>query len=144
MSIFDKENLSARDRVDEWVSVKKMEGDNVEGKFMGWWINPGQPGFKDQIAVALEQADGKVFATSINDTSFMRVHCETSQIGDMVGLRFEGTKESGKPSPTKIIRFYNADRKQREAEGTQATMPVTKAEVGTDKPSVADGEELDF
>lgn len=135
--IFSKSGLPAREQVAEWVNIKKSIGDKVFGTFMGWWISPSnQAGFKDQIGVAIKNAEGKVIGVSVGDTSYMRSRIEPSQVGDRVGLKYEGDKDTGKPQPAKIVKFYNPDLEARREKG-QAVV-ISKPE------ELASGAKKDF
>lgn len=115
--IFSSAGLSARDQVTDWVTVKKNIGDKVAGKFMGYWEVPPRGEFKAQLAVALKTADGKVVGINLNDSPYMRPRVEGSQIGDDVGIRYEGDKDTGKIQKAKIIKYYNPDMEERRAKG---------------------------
>lgn len=128
--IFSQDGLPAREQVSEWFNVKEKVGTKIMGEFMGWWISPAnKPGFKDQIGVALRTADGKVLGVSLGDTSYMRSRIEPSKIGDRVGLKYEGDKDTGQIQPAKIIKFYNPDLEARRSKG----------EVVISKPEVLSG-----
>lgn len=115
--VFNGDALSPRDQVSEWVNIKKNVGDKVSGIFMGWWESPAQNGFKAQLGIALRQNDGKVVGVNVTDTSYMRQRISPSQIGDRVGLKFEGEKDTGQIQKAKIIKFYNPDLEARNRKG---------------------------
>lgn len=117
--IFSQSGLPAREQVSEWFNIKEAVGTKIAGLFQGWWISPAnKAGFKDQIGVALKLADGKIVGISLGDTPYMRSRIEPSQVGDRVGLKYEGDKDTGKPQPAKIIKFYNPDLEARREKGT--------------------------
>ncbi len=131
--IFNAAGLPAREQVSEWADIRKNVGDKVMGVFMGWWESKAtKPGFKDQLGVALKQADGKVIGISVGDTSYMRSRLEPSEIGDKVGFKYEGDKDTGQIQPAKIIKFYNPDMEARREKGT---LKVSAPESATSSPS---------
>lgn len=118
--IFNAESLPAREQVskDNWYKIKETIGNSIHGIFLGWWISPANnAGFKDQLGVAIKVADGTVWGVSIGDTSYMRARLEVSIVGDEVGFRYEGDKDTGKPQPAKIVKFYNPDAEARRVKG---------------------------
>lgn len=116
--IFSAKGLPAREQVSEWFNIKEKIGTKIAGVFQGWWISPAnKAGFKDQIGVAL-LVDGKILGVSLGDTPYMRSRIEPSQVGDRVGLKYEGDKDTGQIQPAKIIKFYNPDLEERRAKGT--------------------------
>lgn len=132
--IFSASGLPAREQVSEWINIKGKIGDKVMGTFLGWWISPAQKaGFKDQIGIALKLADGKVVGVSVGDTSYMRSRIEPSEIGDAVGLKYEGDKDTGQILPAKIVKFYNPALEERRKAGT---VKVTAPEQ-LSKPAIA-------
>lgn len=116
--VFSASGLPAREQVSEWVNIKKNIGDKVHGIFMGWWISKSNDSnFKDQIGIALKREDGVMVGISVSDTPYMRERVEGSQIGDRAGLKYEGDKDTGKPQPAKIVKFYNPDLELRRSKG---------------------------
>lgn len=150
--IFSPDGLPAREQVSEWVNIKKNIGDKIHGTFMGWWISPAnKAGFKDQIGVALKLEDGKIVGVSQNDTDYMRRRLEPSMIGDMVGFKYEGDKDTGKPQAAKIVKFYNPALEKRRAEGKitisqpeQLSTGGTHSEAPSLDEAFGDGEEQAF
>lgn len=137
--IFSSAGLPAREQVSDWFNIKEAVGTKIMGVFMGWWISPSNnASFKDQIGVALKTADGKVIGVSLGDTPYMRGRIAPSQIGDKVGLKYESDKDTGKPQPAKIIKFYNPDLEKRVASGTAV---ISKPEEL--KASVAEAPDFD-
>lgn len=118
--IFDKASLSARDQVDGWENIRKTIGDSIAGVFLGWWTKPAEGQFKAQIGIALRQEDGKVLGTTVTDTDYMRQRIAQTQVGDSVGLRYEGDKDTGNLQPAKIIKFYNPDLEERNKKGVKS------------------------
>lgn len=116
--IFSVNGLPPREQVTEWVNIKKNIGDKVHGIFMGWWEAPStNAGFKDQLSVAIQTDDGTVIGISVADTPYMRSRLVPSAAGDRVGLKYEGDKDTGKPQPAKIVKFYNPDMEERRKKG---------------------------
>lgn len=130
--IFDTNALSARDQVSEWVKIKETIGDSVSGTFLGWWEVAPHDGFKAQIGIAIKTKEEKVVGVNVSDTSYMRGNILTTNIGDRIGLRYEGDKDTGQIQKAKIIKFYNPDRSKREKDGvksegsTPQAVPETK------------------
>lgn len=117
--IFSQKGLPAREQVTTWFNIKESVGTKIAGTFQGWWISPSsKPGFKDQIGIALRLADGSIVGVSLGDTAYMRSRIEPSQVGDQVGLKYEGDKDTGQIQPAKIIKFYNPDLEARREKGT--------------------------
>ncbi len=117
--IFSQAGLPAREQVSDWFNIKKEIGTKIAGIFQGWWISKANAeGFKDQIGIAIKLDDGKIVGVSLGDTPYMRSRIEPSQVGDRVGLKYEGDKDTGKPQPAKIIKFYNPDLESRRANNT--------------------------
>lgn len=142
-NIFDKTSLPARDQVEDWANIKTNIGDSVSGQMIGWWTTPAKDGFKAQIGIAIKKEDdGKVVGVNVSDTQYMRDNVTCSQIGDRIGLRYEGDKDTGKPQPAKIIKFYNPDRAEREKNGiiSQGSQPQSSPAI----TPPADTEEEDF
>lgn len=139
-SVFSASGLPARERVTEWVNIKKNVGDKVHGIFLGWWINKSrQEGFKDQISMALEQADGKIVGVSVADTVYMRSRIEGTEVGDEVGLKYEGDKDTGKPQKAKIVKFYNPALEERKKKGeVKVTLPESVDEAPATAPASDD------
>lgn len=129
--IFDSSSLSARDQVVEWVNIRKNVGDKVAGIFQGWWISPARDGFKQQIGIALKREDGVVVGVNVTDTNYMRQRIEPTQVGDSVGLKYEGDKDTGNIQPAKIIKFYNPDLEERIKRGEKSvgSKPATVADL---------------
>lgn len=116
--IFSDKGLPAREQVSEWINIKKNIGDRVFGVFLGWWVSPSnKAGFKDQLGVALKRDDGVIIGISVGDTSYMRSRLEPSEIGDEVGFKYEGDKDTGQIQPAKIVKFYNPALEERRASG---------------------------
>jgi hypothetical protein len=145
-SVFSASGLPARERVTEWVNIKKNVGDKVYGIFLGWWINKSrQEGFKDQISMALEQAEGKIIGVSVADTIYMRSRIEGTEVGDEVGLKYEGDKDTGKPQKAKIVKFYNPALEERKKKGeVKVTEPESIQEAGAATGPETDDEDPGF
>lgn len=134
--IFSQKGLPAREQVSDWFNIKEKIGTKIAGIFQGWWISPAnQAGFKDQIGVALKLEDGKIVGVSLGDTPYMRSRIEPSQVGDRVGLKYEDDKDTGKPQPAKIIKFYNPDLEERREKGT---VTISKPETISKSKSALD------
>lgn len=126
--IFSQAGLPAREQVTEWVKIKEKIGDKVSGIFMGWWVSKSnKPGFKDQIGIAIRLADGKVVGVSVGDTGYMRSRIEPSKVGDRVGLKYEGDKDTGQIQKAKIVKFYNPDLQARQEAGEAVV--ISKPEI---------------
>lgn len=139
--IFSQAGLPAREQVSDWVNIKKAVGDKIAGTFMGWWISKSNnTSYKDQIGIAIKTADGKVVGVSVSDTPYMRSRIEPSQVGDRVGLKYEGDKDTGKPQPAKIIKFYNPDLEVRREKGS---VVISKPEEITKSPTDKANAEFD-
>jgi hypothetical protein len=129
--IFSANSLPAREQVakENWYKIKETIGNAIHGTFMGWWLSASTgAGFKDQIGIAIKKDDGTVWGVSVGDTKYMRSRLETSIVGDAVGFRYEGDKDTGKPQPAKIVKFYNPDAEARRIKGD---VKITKPETST-------------
>jgi len=117
--IFSGAGLPAREQVskENWYKIKEKIGNQIHGTFMGWWVSKGNPGFNDQLGVAIKTPEGVVMGVSVPDTTYMRGRLQTALVGDNVGFRYEGDKDVGKPQPAKIVKFYNPDGEARHAKG---------------------------
>jgi predicted secreted protein len=71
----------------------------------------------------------------------LKSRIEPSVVGDMMGIKYEADKDTGKPQKAKIVKVYNQALEERRKAGT---MKVTTAEVSTEKPVDDDPTKLDF
>ena len=148
--VFASSGLPPREQVSQWASVKGVIGDKIMGVYQGWWISPASnAGFKDQIGVALKITntaqvvkdnkgvtltlkEGEIIGISLGDTSFTRERVSPSQVGDEVGIKYEGDKDTGKPQKAKIVKFYNPAMEKRREDGTiKQTTPEVLATKNT-------------
>jgi len=141
--VFSPQGLPAREQVTEWFKIKETIGNKIMGTFMGWWVKPSDnTSYQDQVGVALKKADGTVVGVSLSDTPYVRGRLELSQIGDRVGVKYEGDKDTGKPQPAKIVKIYNPDLEARKESGTVRT---TAPEILKDnETSPSNGDDNDF
>ena len=168
--VFSQDGLPPREQVSQWANVKKEIGDKVMGEFLGWWISPAtDSNYNDQIGVALkitntkqnfknnkgealEVKEGEVLGISLSDTSYMRERIAPSVIGDVVGIKYEADKDTGKPQPAKIVKFYNPDLEKRREAGTivdtePEVLKAPKDTVAPEETAVSDEaneDDLDF
>lgn len=126
--IFDSKNLSPREQVGEWVNIKTNVGDAVSGDFIGWWEVAAHGAFKQQLGVAIKRDDGVIAGVNLNDTDYFRGKLALAQVGDKIGLRYEGDKDTGQIQPAKIIKFYNKTQKEREDRGEKSVGTVASKE----------------
>jgi len=122
--IFSSAGLPAREQVTTWFKIKEKVGNKVSGEFLGAWFKEADAGFNASIGVAIKQTDGSVVGVSLSDTPYMRSRVEPSQIGDMVGIKYEGDKDTGKPQPAKIVKFYNPALEERRKKGEVKETPL--------------------
>ncbi len=132
--IFDAKNLSPREQVSEWVNIKTNIGDNVSGTFQGWWEAAGQDGFKDQIGLAIKRTDGVIVGVNCGDNTYFRGKLATTQLGDEIGLRYEGDKDTGQIQKAKIIKFYNKSQTEREEKGEKSIGVEASVEAPSETP----------
>lgn len=138
--IFNADALPARDRIADWVKIKDNVGDKVHGTYEGCYRKEGNPGFSDQLVVILTMSDGVTRGLSLSATSYMTEIEQIWKVGDRVGFKYEGDKDTGKPQPAKIIKKYNPDLEARKRDGSQPSPTVTAAPA----PEPAGNDELDF
>lgn len=136
--IFSAAGLPAREQVTEWYKIKSEIGNKVTGTFLGWWLTPANDRVdKDQVGFAVKVSEGRVLGISLADTAYIRSRLEPSLPGDIVGVRYEGDKDTGKPQPAKIVKFYNPALEERRAKGVMkmnAPTVSTEAEEDEDVP----------
>lgn len=144
--VFSSKGLPLRNRVEKWESVTGKDskvGDSISGKFLGWFENPAKDdGYKNQIVFVLEVTKNdkvEVIAVPVKDNALAdgsrpnKQRAEQCQVGDSIGIRFDGEKDTGKPQPYKIVNIYNPSLEQRQQEGkTVITQAAESAPVVED------------
>jgi len=132
--IFNKDNLSVRERVTDWApEFRKVVGSRVFGKYSGYWIKPAEGRFKEQLYVAIEDNNDSNKVTAVQVPSYRLDEVRGYQTDDLVGIEYAGDKPSKEKglNPTKIINVYNSAYQSRVASGS-----VVKSEMNVESGSV--------
>lgn len=107
--LFSAQNLSvdAQSSWHEWTAI----GDRIQGKFVSQVIQPAtKKGYKDQLVVTLAMTDGTYKKIGLSDNKVHQAEVAKFEVGQMVGIEWEKSKDTGYPNPARIFKFYAQGR----------------------------------
>lgn len=118
--IFNSKNLSVRERITDWCpEFRKTIGSKVFGKYAGHWIKPAEGMYKEQLYIAIENADNTAIVSAVQLPAYRLNEVLGYDIGDLIGVEYAGEKPAKVKgmNPTKVINVYNGAYQNRVATG---------------------------
>jgi hypothetical protein len=136
--IFNSKNLSVRERITDWCpEFRKTVGSRVSGKYAGHWIKPAEGMYKEQLYIAIENADNNAMVSAVQLPSYRLNEVLGYDLGDLIGVEYAGEKPAKVKgmNPTKVINVYNGAYQNRVATGN-VSVSAKNVETTTDNDPI--------